>query len=337
MLITVGIVFLLRNLGNLQGDAWDTILRLWPLILVAIGLDGIWQRHGLAGPTFMIGLGIVFLLDSFGLLAWDVWDLLLRLWPVLVVAIGLDMVLGRRNAWGAVLAVLLTLALLAGAAWYIGSDVALGRVEPQIVRQAPQNAAQATLLLEPTIGALHLAALEDATQLVDGTVQRWRGETVVQEYTVSQAGQGMFRLSSRGINFLTPSGGQRWSWDLMVSPDLPLDIQVKMASGEARLDLSGLQISSLQVDMAIGRLTVFLPVEGDFSANLSGAIGDMAIVAPEGLALRIRSETGLGNLRLPEDYRQEGDFYLSPAYAEGEPHVVLVINQAIGMATVLVP
>ena len=337
MLIAVGIIFLLRNSGNLQGDAWDTLLRLWPLLLVAIGLDGIWQRRGLAGPAFMIGLGIVLLLNSFNLLAWNVWDLLLKLWPILIVAIGLDLLFGRRNAWGAVLAALLTLALLAGAVWYLGANTDLGRVEPQVIRQAPQGAASAELLLKPSIGALRLAALEDSTFLVDGTAQTWRGETLVQEYAVIEAGQGVFRLSSQGVNFLTPSGGQRWSWDLKATPALPLELQVNMASGETNLDLSGLQISGLQVEMAIGRVTLTLPAAGDFTANLSGAIGDMAIVAPEGLALRIQSDTGLGNLRVPESYRQEGDFFLSPDYVAGEPHIELVINQAIGMVTVLVP
>ncbi len=337
ILVALGIVFLLRNLGHLEGDAWDTVVKLWPLILVAIGLDGIWQRHGLAGPVLMIGLGAVFLLNNFNLLAVDAWDLLIRLWPVLIVAVGLDLVLGRRNAWGTLLAVLITLALLVGTLWYLGSNVNLGRITPQIVRTSLDDASSAVIEIEPPVGTLRLSAMDEPGLLMDGTVQAWNGELAVVEYGVGDDGAGAFRMTNQGDNFLAPSGGQRWHWDLKMTQAIPLDIRLHLASGEASLDLSNLQISGLQADVAVGRLAVILPAEGTFTAHLNGSVGQMAIVVPAGLALRIRSESGLGNLRLPGGYQQEGQFYLSPAYVAREPYAELVVNQAVGTVTILVP
>jgi len=62
-------------------------------------------RGSLVGPIILIGLGIVFLLNNLGLLSWSVWEVILRLWPILLIAIGLDILLGRRWAccsspWG---------------------------------------------------------------------------------------------------------------------------------------------------------------------------------------------------------------------------------------------
>jgi len=50
VLIGAGVILLLRNLGVLQNFDLQTLLRLWPLILVVIGLDLIFGRrfHGLA-------------------------------------------------------------------------------------------------------------------------------------------------------------------------------------------------------------------------------------------------------------------------------------------------
>ncbi len=39
LLIVIGILFLLSNLGLLAADVWATLVKLWPLILVVIGLD----------------------------------------------------------------------------------------------------------------------------------------------------------------------------------------------------------------------------------------------------------------------------------------------------------
>ena len=52
------------------------------------------RRGGLIGPLILIGLGVVFLLNNLGILDWSIWEILLRLWPVLLVAAGLDLILG---------------------------------------------------------------------------------------------------------------------------------------------------------------------------------------------------------------------------------------------------
>lgn len=47
-----------------------------------------------------------------GLLSWSVWEVILRLWPILLIAIGLDILLGRRWAWGSWLVAAIVLGLL---------------------------------------------------------------------------------------------------------------------------------------------------------------------------------------------------------------------------------
>ena len=48
------------------------------------------RRSSLIGPTILIGLGIVFLLNNMGILDWNVWEVIFRLWPVLIIAAGLS-------------------------------------------------------------------------------------------------------------------------------------------------------------------------------------------------------------------------------------------------------
>jgi len=40
-----------------------------------------------------------------------------RLWPVLLIAIGLDILFGRRSAIGSLIALVLVIAVIAGAVW----------------------------------------------------------------------------------------------------------------------------------------------------------------------------------------------------------------------------
>ncbi|MFQ5812923.1 MAG: LiaI-LiaF-like domain-containing protein [Anaerolineae bacterium] len=63
------------------------------------------RRVSLVGPVILIGLGVIFLLSNMGLLAWSVWEVIFRLWPILLVALGLEIILSRLSAWGSLLAI----------------------------------------------------------------------------------------------------------------------------------------------------------------------------------------------------------------------------------------
>ena len=75
------------------------------------------RRGSLVGPMILIALGVVFLLNNLGILPWSIWEVILRLWPILLIGIGLDLLLGRRSVLGSLLALILTFLILAGALW----------------------------------------------------------------------------------------------------------------------------------------------------------------------------------------------------------------------------
>ena len=58
LLIGVGIVWLLANIGVIESFSLSFLLRLWPVVLIAIGLEIMFGRHSqiLGG---LIGLGVV--------------------------------------------------------------------------------------------------------------------------------------------------------------------------------------------------------------------------------------------------------------------------------------
>lgn len=95
VLIALGCLFLLHNLGVFY-FGWAG--KLWPLILIAIGV-GLYARHqstcanarsrycGLMWPAVLVTLGVLFLLDQFGVRGFH------STWPLLLIVIGLVKVL----------------------------------------------------------------------------------------------------------------------------------------------------------------------------------------------------------------------------------------------------
>lgn len=60
-----------------------------------------WQREhrhqSVIGPLILITIGVIFLLNNFGILPWSVWDSIWRFWPVLLIIWGIQIILGRSR------------------------------------------------------------------------------------------------------------------------------------------------------------------------------------------------------------------------------------------------
>jgi len=298
-------------------------------------VEGKTRRGGLVGPIILITLGVVFLMNNLGVLNWSVWVVIFRLWPVLLIAAGLDILVGRRSFLGSLLALVLTLAVLAGALWLVGTGVVTW--QPAAVEEISQplgEATQADVVIAPAVGPLHVASLVDSTDLVAGTLHLGKWESVKRDFAV-EGETAMFTLRGEGA-FMAPAGG--WGdgrgWDVGLNSGVPLDLEVSLGVGDSEVDLTGLTVSDLKVSMGLGRTTVTLPDEGDFRAKVDGAIGQTIVVIPAGLAARVRVDAALAGSDVPDSYQQQGDVYVSPGYADAENRVDLEVGQAIGSVVI---
>ncbi len=293
------------------------------------------RKSSLVGPVILIGLGVIFLLNNFGILDWSVWDVIFRLWPVLIVAAGLDILIGRRSAWGALLSLALTCALIAGALWLYASGVVATSSEVEEIGQSLDEATAAQIVIGPAVGSVYVDALAESNQLVSGVIRPIRGERVQRDFTV-QGGTATFYLQSGG-NFVSPfigGVGSEPNWDLSVSSDVPLELEVSLGVGESNVDLTGLMLDDLEVSIGIGQMTIVLPDEGNFQARIDGAIGNTVIIIPAEMEARIYVDTGLAARDLPNGYRQRDGAYESSGYDDAENRIELEIDQAIGNVTV---
>lgn len=89
VLVAAGALFFLDNLGLMQLDF--SIWKLWPLILVAVGLVKLLEPAPLRKPIlglFLMVLGGLFLLDEFGRIDFD-FD---YIWPLLIIFVGITII-----------------------------------------------------------------------------------------------------------------------------------------------------------------------------------------------------------------------------------------------------
>ncbi len=335
LLITAGVLLFLNNLNSLPGTTWDLILRLWPVLLVAAGLDGFWRGDGYAGATVVTGLGVIFLMGNLGYLAPTAWDLVLRLWPLFLVALGLDIIIGRRQRWSALIGLPVGLLVTGGVFWLVmNAPLTPTTFKTEQVSFALNDASKATGTIVMPAGKLALAGGAEGGTLLTGSVTTHESENLRRDSSTS-GGQVNFHLESRGYSAVTPfSGGiSHQEWKLMLHPAPAYALDLKLGVGEQDLVLTGLKLSSLNSQLAVGKLQVTLPAGGSFPGRIQLAVGEAVIYVARGTPLRIRFERALASTTQPPDFNYSGQVLTSPGYVPGSG-IDLTVNVALGSIVV---
>ena len=293
-------------------------------------------RGGFVWPLILITAGVVFLLNNLGMVGWEVWNTLLRLWPVLLIAVGLDLLFGRRFPLGSVLLALLLVGAVALAlrGGLPQPDTASATVvaQTQKVSQAIEGATSATVEIRFGSGSLNLSALSEANeQLIEGTAELSRGESLRQDFRINE-GVGRFALESSGgwISSPTVFVEQGKTWELGLNRELPLDLSVDSGVGRATLDLLNLNLGRFELDGGVGQVTIKLPAAGRYEAQIEGGIGQVIVIIPDGLAARVRVDGGLGGVSAEGDFTRDGDDYFAGDYLNAEDRATVNISGGIG-------
>ncbi len=293
------------------------------------------RGRSLVGPVILIGLGMLFLLENFGLLDWGVWETLLRLWPVFVIAAGLDLLLGRGSLLGSLFVLALVGGIVVAVIFVSGMPVAWSTaVSSETISQPLGNASQADVEIGSGVGTLRLGALEDPQKLVEGTVSLSGGQKAASDFYTS-GDTAFFRLRSKGTSRFPADGRPGdFIWDLKLNNTVPTRLRVNTGVGVTIADLSQVKLTELEYHGGVGKTDLALPGRGQYQARIEGGVGEVTVSIPSGMAASIRVETGLGDVRVSGDYQRQGSYYVSPGYETATDRVDLRVNGGIGRIVV---
>ncbi len=308
------------------------------------------ENHGPRGvvwPVLLIGGGLILLLNNLSYLSWDIWGVLWRLWPVLLIAAGLEILIGRRSLLGsAVVAFLLLITLLGAIFWgmqqqptapaALTQNATRGAVSTVRINQPLEGAASADIKIGMGAGQLRLEALPESSGLVEGQIELRSGEQVEPVFQMRGDRADFALVNDKTI--LMPTLGQ-WdgnaAWELSLSRDIPIALDVTTGVGASNLDLSQLDLEQLNVETGVGSTQLYLPRRGRLSATVSTGVGELDVIIPTGMAARIRVDGGLSNVNVSgKDYRHEENVYISSGFDDATDRIDLAISAGIGQITI---
>ncbi len=286
-------------------------------------------------PVILIGAGIIFLLSNLGVITGNPWPIIWKLWPVLLIVIGLDILFGRRSMLGGLIGAALGVLLVIGVIFLLvlqpnlpGFSLGSSELHTSHNSALLGNVQSAGVSIDFGSGANRLYALGDSDKLVDADVSYYGSLTFDVSASNNQASIQIGSHNS-GFSFGSFGGGEKWDIGLNTRPVYNLNLSI--GSGGADLDLSKLNLSGGRIDVGSGSVDLRLPSTGKFTLRIDGGSGSLSVRVPGSLALRVEYDHGSGGFSAGSRLKTVGkDVFETEGFGSAQNAVTLIVNGGSG-------
>lgn len=316
------------------------------------------RRRSMAGPIFLIALGVLFLLGTMRP-DFDPWWVFWRYWPVLLIFLGLGQIWDHywnRNAdgtrshaisgTGLAFIVLLIILIAAGVHgdrrgsdgwghgngwghdWYGNGDWRSGHDLHETQSIDLEGAKSVSADIDIPAGSVTLTG--GSSKLLDAAFDYddSEGKPTI-DYNVS-GGHGDLNITQNDQSD-THWGGRRDDWNLRLGSGAPVDLKLNMGAGHGNLQLNQINLSRLEVHIGAGDLQLDLtgPRTSDLDATIQGGVGSATIRLPKDVGVRVNASGGLGSINA-HGLQRDGDAYINAAYGKSAATINLSVEGGVG-------
>ena len=261
------------------------------------------RRANLFWGSILILLGLIFLMGTFGILpkGINVWQLF---WPVLIILLGVWMLFPRF--------------------FYKA-----GNLERENLSIPLDGAESAKIRIKHAAGHLELGETKDVSQLLSGS---FLGGV---EHSLDISGsQARLKLKTPSFSYTVPPfvRFEGLNWDVDLNPEIPLTLDVETGASEARLDLSNLKVSDLELEVGASSTELYTSKNAGLTRiKAKVGAGSLKVTIPSGVAARISTESSLASIHVDTSrFPSRGGYYESSDYASAENRIELRIKADVG-------
>lgn len=280
----------------------------------------------------LIAIGLVLLLNNLGQVGWTVWWSIFKLWPVFLVAWGIELVF--RNSKLHLLALLSPLiwglAILVPALTGQHRDIHWFS-DPQYFNWEVEKPGQVKAISAVIdIGGRELNLSGGAENIAVCSLTYFN-EKPECKWTVEDS-RGILEIYQKDkmpfpIHFDSPENVSK----VIFNNNLPLDLQIFSKVSEADLDLSQLNLKNLDLDLRVNGTEVKLPLRpGQLDCKVRSKVGYLKLKVPREAGLSIQNMTKLASSSFSDiTLMHTADGYTTPDFSKAKSKINLVIKGKI--------
>lgn len=352
----------------------------------------------MSGTQFLKGLviiliGVILLLNNLNILDWSVWYNILKLWPLLLISLGISLIFRRRLAWIAPMVILLGIIIGAGAN-YMGIDLHLeGQIdtETKTFQQEIQMVPIAKKIEEDVKEEItEESIVEDKSEPEDEPVEEEMSTEEIKEAEESEEIDNeepllvadiqranlhlSYDLGVFALEYPTPLAYQcQVSYrypefkpiedysisdhtakiriyhqqlsdqqlrnpmnriDLKLNKDIIYDIMIETGATTIDYNLSKFKVEKFTVKSGASDIKMVVP-QYNSDINIDSGVSKINIAIPQDVGVRIYLDTGLSMKDFADNIkRQNGNIYISENYSDSEYKADININAGLSQINI---
>jgi hypothetical protein len=292
-------------------------------------------------PLLLVAVGIILLLNNLGVIPWTIWIALGQLWPVVLILLGVELLLGRRSAWlgTAIAAVVIVAAfVVALVLTFTQSPSGASAVlfQQQTANLPLAGATSGQVVLRFPAGILNVGAQPaGGADLVDATASLPPGMQLSQQAQLSGGVQKATLTvdgSSKTWPFGSPFGQNGLNLTAQLAPAVPLTLQADVGAGQSTFDLTNLVVREFTLNNGAGQVTIKFPTAaGQSTADIHSGAGQVTLEVPPGVGASIHYSGGLANVQIQSDrFPAVSGGYETADFASAQNRVDITLNVGVG-------
>lgn len=131
-------------------------------------------------------------------------------------------------------------------------------------------------------------------------------------------------------------GDTTYVWDIGLADDIPLELNAHLGAGNARMDLGGMTMRRVDVEMGVGELNMDLrgSPKHDYEVNIHGGVGQATVRLPRDIGIYATGSGGIGEIRT-EGLRKQGDHWINDAYDDAKVRIRVSVEGGIGQINLI--
>ena len=245
-------------------------------------------------------LGALFLLQNLGIISINIWAII---WPLLIILLGIQIL------WGVIL-------------HRSGQD----KKELSIPLTGVNDA---FITFEHGAGQIDIKGGAPAGTLLAGEFYGGVRENISLSGTTSRIN---LRFPDEFFGYWPVGVGSRLTWNISLTPEIPLDLHLKSGASESVLDLTDLQVRSLRVDTGASSTRINTPARAGYTRlDVHSGAASVVINIPQGVVARIESKGGLATTNVDRiRFPQNGNIYQSPDYSAAANRIDIQVETGVG-------
>ena len=278
--------------------------------------------------AILLSAGVVLLLNTTGHTPWPVWLKIFSLWPVALIAIGIELLFKKSKlSFVGLLSPLLFFAAILGPVFFGDYDYGEFRRASRTYHLSPDFDSTCTeMKASIRLNSGNLNVSSGAEKLISADLDYFGRKPLIDSQQTDEGRTFSFQISDKERKWFSGRVGRTWfgrtygrkDWDVRLTDRIPVVLNLDLKSGHAKLDFSDLKLTECELDVRTSDTDIKIgKMVEEVAVTIRSRSSEISLSIPEGTGLRIVNHTNLSSTSFSWfTLKEKDDGYQTPDYEE---------------------